>query len=91
MEIVYNNCLNCYITYSCLQVDSKSNQSISTGNTYSLFSSNNAWGSNVQSCNVSNQDQTKTRLNQQSLWFGPGPSPLERLLEQQKSLREGGT
>ncbi|XP_071855857.1 uncharacterized protein [Bombus fervidus] len=74
-----------------LEVDSKSNQSISTGNTYSLFSSNNAWGSNVQSCNVSNQDQTKTRLNQQSLWFGPGPSPLERLLEQQKSLREGGT
>ncbi|KAK9296838.1 hypothetical protein QLX08_009247 [Tetragonisca angustula] len=74
-----------------LEVDIKSNQSISTGNTYSLFSSSNAWGSNAQSCNVSNQDQTKTRLNQQSLWFGPGPSPLERLLEQQKSLREGGT
>lgn len=74
-----------------LEVDVKSNQSISTGNTYSLFSSSNAWGSNAQSCNVSNQDQTKTRLNQQSLWFGPGPSPLERLLEQQKSLREGGT
>ncbi|XP_006611926.1 protein SMG7-like [Apis dorsata] len=73
------------------EVDNKSNQSISIGNTYSLFSSNNAWGSNAQSCNVSNQDQTKTRLNQQSLWFGPGPSPLERLLEQQKSLREGGT
>lgn len=74
-----------------LEVDNKSNQSISIGNTYSLFSSNNAWGSNAQNCNVSNQDQTKTRLNQQSLWFGPGPSPLERLLEQQKSLREGGT
>ncbi|KAG9433452.1 protein SMG7 [Apis mellifera carnica] len=74
-----------------LEIDNKSNQSISIGNTYSLFSSNNAWGSNAQNCNVSNQDQTKTRLNQQSLWFGPGPSPLERLLEQQKSLREGGT
>lgn len=37
------------------------------------------------------QDQMKARLNQQSLWSGPGPSPLERLLEQQKSLREGGT
>ncbi|XP_054271417.1 nonsense-mediated mRNA decay factor SMG7-like [Macrosteles quadrilineatus] len=28
-------------------------------------------------------------LGQQSLWYGPGPSPLERLLEQQKQLREG--
>lgn len=74
-----------------LEVDTKSNQSISTGNTYSLFSSNNAWDSNSQGCNSSNQDQSKARLNQQSLWFGPGPSPLERLLEQQKSLREGGT
>ncbi|XP_017880856.1 protein SMG7-like isoform X2 [Ceratina calcarata] len=74
-----------------LEIDTKSNQSISTGNTYSLFSSNNAWESNSQGCNSSSQDQAKARLNQQSLWFGPGPSPLERLLEQQKSLREGGT
>ena len=74
-----------------LEVDLKANQSISTGNTYSLFSSNNTWGSNSQACNVSSQDQAKTRLGQQSLWSGPGPSPLERLLEQQKSLREGGT
>ncbi|XP_076756176.1 uncharacterized protein LOC143426524 [Xylocopa sonorina] len=74
-----------------LEVDLESNQSVSTGNTYSLFSSNNTWESNSQNCNMSNQDQTKARLNQQSLWFGPGPSPLERLLEQQKSLREGGT
>ncbi|XP_033338997.2 uncharacterized protein LOC117227665 [Megalopta genalis] len=73
------------------EVDLKSSQSINTGNTYSLFSSNSAWGTNSQACNVSNQDQTKTRLSQQSLWSGPGPSPLERLLEQQKSLREGGT
>ncbi|CAK9812989.1 Nonsense-mediated mRNA decay factor SMG7 [Anthophora quadrimaculata] len=74
-----------------LEVDVKSNQSINTGNTYSLFSSNNTWGSSSQNSTVSNQDQTKTQLSQQSLWFGPGPSPLERLLEQQKSLREGGT
>ncbi|CAL7948061.1 unnamed protein product [Xylocopa violacea] len=74
-----------------LEVDLESNQSVSTGNTYSLFSSNNTWESSSQNCNMSNQDQTKARLNQQSLWFGPGPSPLERLLEQQKSLREGGT
>ncbi|XP_076627467.1 uncharacterized protein LOC143344840 isoform X1 [Colletes latitarsis] len=74
-----------------LEVDLKSTQSISTGNTYSLFSSNNTWGSSSQACNLSSQDQAKTRLSQQSLWSGPGPSPLERLLEQQKSLREGGT
>ncbi|XP_076654256.1 uncharacterized protein LOC143359848 [Halictus rubicundus] len=73
------------------EVDLKSSQSINTGNTYSLFSSNNTWGSSSQTCNVSNQDPTKTRISQQSLWSGPGPSPLERLLEQQKSLREGGT
>ncbi|XP_075227377.1 nonsense-mediated mRNA decay factor SMG7-like [Lycorma delicatula] len=30
-------------------------------------------------------------IGQQSLWSGPGPSPLERLLEQQKQLREGPT
>ncbi|XP_046671349.1 protein SMG7-like [Homalodisca vitripennis] len=30
-------------------------------------------------------------MGQQSLWFGPGPSPLERLLEQQKQLRKGPT
>lgn len=27
----------------------------------------------------------------QSLWSGPGPSPLERLLEQQKQWRDGAT
>ena len=74
-----------------LEVDVKSNQLVGTGNTYSLFSSNNTWGCSSQSSNASNQDQTKARLSQQSLWSGPGPSPLERLLEQQKSLREGGT
>ncbi|KAI4473501.1 hypothetical protein M0802_016085 [Mischocyttarus mexicanus] len=72
------------------EVDQKPVQSTTTGNTYSLFSGN-TWGSGSQISNPSNQDQMKTRLNQQSLWSGPGPSPLERLLEQQKSLREGGT
>ncbi|KAK2581218.1 hypothetical protein KPH14_008016 [Odynerus spinipes] len=72
------------------EVDQKSVQSTTTGNTYSLFSGN-TWGSGSQISNSSNQDQVKARLNQQSLWSGPGPSPLERLLEQQKSLREGGT
>lgn len=57
-------------------------------NTYSLFSGN-SWGT-PQGSNVS-LDQPKPRMAQQSLWSGPGPSPLERLLEQQKSLREGGT
>ncbi|XP_012056621.1 PREDICTED: protein SMG7-like [Atta cephalotes] len=65
---------------------------VSTGNTYSLFSGN-TWSTVNTSINSSstNQDPMKTRLHQQSLWSGPGPSPLERLLEQQKSLREGGT
>ncbi|XP_014600963.1 PREDICTED: protein SMG7-like isoform X2 [Polistes canadensis] len=72
------------------EVDQKPVQSTTTGNTYSLFSGN-TWGSGSQISNPSSQDQMKTRLNQQSLWSGPGPSPLERLLEQQKSLREGGT
>ncbi|XP_063984003.1 nonsense-mediated mRNA decay factor SMG7-like [Diachasmimorpha longicaudata] len=64
-------------------------RSINTPNTYSLFSGN-SWGTPVQSSNVA-VNQPKPRLTQQSLWSGPGPSPLERLLEQQKSLREGGT
>ncbi|KAF7390262.1 hypothetical protein HZH68_012119 [Vespula germanica] len=72
------------------EMDQKPVQSTTTGNTYSLFSGN-TWGSGSQISNPSNQDQMKARLNQQSLWSGPGPSPLERLLEQQKSLREGGT
>ncbi|XP_014204668.1 protein SMG7 [Copidosoma floridanum] len=70
-------------------------QSAATGNTYSLFSGN-SWGMNGQLSSgavssANQQDQMKARLSQQSLWSGPGPSPLERLLEQQKSLREGGT
>ena len=65
-------------------------QPTNTGNTYSLFSGN-TWGSGSQVLNQSSQDQPKARPSQQSLWSGPGPSPLERLLEQQKSLREGGT
>ncbi|XP_043475268.1 protein SMG7-like [Leptopilina heterotoma] len=72
------------------EMDQKQQQTITTGNTYSLFSGN-SWGASGQSSGMSNQDQMKSRLNQQSLWSGPGPSPLERLLEQQKSLREGGT
>lgn len=80
-------------------MDLKQPQSSGTGSTYSLFSGN-TWGVNGQLPSASNssmpspasqQDQMKARLSQQSLWSGPGPSPLERLLEQQKSLREGGT
>ncbi|XP_012253866.2 nonsense-mediated mRNA decay factor SMG7-like [Athalia rosae] len=71
------------------EVDQKQPQSPGAGNTYSLFSGN-TWGAAPQQ-NPTNQDQVKNRLSQQSLWSGPGPSPLERLLEQQKSLREGGT
>ncbi|XP_011350977.1 protein SMG7 isoform X2 [Ooceraea biroi] len=69
-----------------------SSQPVSTGNTYSLFSGN-TWSTVNTPVNSSStsQDQMKARLHQQSLWSGPGPSPLERLLEQQKSLREGGT
>ncbi|KAM3957014.1 uncharacterized protein ACR2FA_008948 [Aphomia sociella] len=47
------------------------------GNTYSLFSGapDAAWGS-------------AQRHPHQSLWSGPGPSPLERLLEQQKQMKQ---
>ncbi|KAG5312350.1 SMG7 protein, partial [Acromyrmex insinuator] len=74
------------------ELEQKPSQAVSTGNTYSLFSGN-TWSTVNTSINSSstNQDPMKTRLHQQSLWSGPGPSPLERLLEQQKSLREGGT
>ncbi|XP_012529544.1 protein SMG7 [Monomorium pharaonis] len=74
------------------ELEQKPSQTVSTGNTYSLFSGN-TWSTINTSINSgsTNQDQMKTRLHQQSLWSGPGPSPLERLLEQQKSLREGGT
>lgn len=69
-----------------------SSQPVSTGNTYSLFSGN-TWSTvnTPVNSNSTNQDEMKARVHQQSLWSGPGPSPLERLLEQQKSLREGGT
>lgn len=74
------------------EVEQKPSQPVSTGNTYSLFSSNTWSTVNTPiNTNSTGQDQMKARLHQQSLWSGPGPSPLERLLEQQKSLREGGT
>lgn len=74
------------------ELEQKPSQAVSTGNTYSLFSGN-TWSTVNTSINSgsTNQDPMKTRLHQQSLWSGPGPSPLERLLKQQKSLREGGT
>ncbi|KAJ8681477.1 hypothetical protein QAD02_017264 [Eretmocerus hayati] len=82
-------------------MDQKSSQPVAPAHmasTYSLFS-NNSWNVNGQlassitnmSPSSNQQDQLKSNLGQQSLWSGPGPSPLERLLEQQKSLREGGT
>lgn len=74
------------------EIEQKPSQPVSTGNTYSLFSSNTWSTVNTPiNTNSTGQDQMKTRLHQQSLWSGPGPSPLERLLEQQKSLRESGT
>ncbi|XP_014483239.1 PREDICTED: protein SMG7-like isoform X2 [Dinoponera quadriceps] len=69
------------------ELDQKPSQAVSTGNTYSLFSGNTWSTVNTPISSSTNQDQMKAR----SLWSGPGPSPLERLLEQQKSLREGGT
>nr|CAD7443175.1 unnamed protein product [Timema bartmani] len=63
--------------------------------TYSLFSSP-SWvgppitsgGPDVDSV-VGSPANNSLTMGQQSLWSGPGPSPLERLLEQQKQLREG--
>ncbi|XP_049884984.1 nonsense-mediated mRNA decay factor SMG7-like isoform X2 [Pectinophora gossypiella] len=52
----------------------------SSGNTYSLFSGApdaGAWGA----------AQRHPQQQSQSLWSGPGPSPLERLLEQQKQMK----
>lgn len=65
-------------------------------NTYSLFSSSQ-WATPSTS-QASQQGMSfgglmsgsgSSGLGTQSLWSGPGPSPLERLLEQQKRLREG--
>ncbi|GAB6024350.1 hypothetical protein CHUAL_009519 [Chamberlinius hualienensis] len=64
-----------------------------TQNTYSLF--NSSWSSGINAA-IKENDGVGTGLNHspvlnhlfqsnlQSLWSGPGPSPLERLLEQQK-------
>uniref|UniRef100_A0A1B6BZA1 DNA/RNA-binding domain-containing protein n=1 Tax=Clastoptera arizonana TaxID=38151 RepID=A0A1B6BZA1_9HEMI len=49
---------------------------------YSLFSP--AWATQHHP----HQFMGTSLLGPQSLWSGPGPSPLERLLEQQKQLRE---
>ncbi|XP_076316149.1 uncharacterized protein LOC143228739 [Tachypleus tridentatus] len=68
------------------------------GNTYSLFSS--PWPSgihmsqsgkdgNYTGSNSANMESLMVQPQIQSLWSGPGPSPLERLLEQQKQWREG--
>ncbi|XP_012278200.1 protein SMG7 [Orussus abietinus] len=82
---------NCFEDNRPFEMEQKQPHSPGTGNTYSLFSGN-TWGmGSSASSTPSGQDQAKARLSQQSLWSGPGPSPLERLLEQQKSLREGGT
>ncbi|XP_068628377.1 nonsense-mediated mRNA decay factor SMG7-like [Battus philenor] len=53
--------------------------SAGAGNTYSLFSAATEPAAWTQ------------RQPHQSLWSGPGPSPLERLLEQQKQMKQPPT
>lgn len=65
--------------------------------TYSLF--NSPWPSGLtvsratkdgtRTTGASNMDPLLMQPRIQSLWSGPGPSPLERLLEQQKQRRDG--
>lgn len=65
-------------------------------NTYSLF--NSPWPSGLHhmakegGCPPAGAiDPMVMHSRIQSLWSGPGPSPLERLLEQQKQWRDGAT
>lgn len=52
---------------------------------YSLFNSN--WAPNLVHSALQSNQQDRPLMRQQSLFSGPGPSPLERLLEQQKQMR----
>uniref|UniRef100_A0A224YX77 Protein SMG7 n=1 Tax=Rhipicephalus zambeziensis TaxID=60191 RepID=A0A224YX77_9ACAR len=63
-------------------------------NTYSLF--NSPWPSGLHHMakeggrsQAGTLDPMVMHSRIQSLWSGPGPSPLERLLEQQKQWRDG--
>ncbi|XP_054706212.1 nonsense-mediated mRNA decay factor SMG7-like isoform X2 [Uloborus diversus] len=65
-------------------------------NTYSLF--NSPWPSGITMTRSNKEggqhngiDPVFMQSRIQSLWSGPGPSPLERLLEQQKQRRDGAT
>ncbi|CAN7937016.1 unnamed protein product, partial [Ixodes hexagonus] len=67
-----------------------------SANTYSLF--NSPWPSGLQHMAKDGGrpaagaiDPMVMHSRIQSLWSGPGPSPLERLLEQQKQWRDGAT
>ncbi|GFY48889.1 protein SMG7 [Trichonephila inaurata madagascariensis] len=66
-----------------------------SSNTYSLF--NSPWPSGItmpranKETQHNNIDPVFMQSRIQSLWSGPGPSPLERLLEQQKQRRDGAT
>lgn len=64
-------------------------------NTYSLFNSPWPSGLTIPRPNKEGQhnniDPVFMQSRIQSLWSGPGPSPLERLLEQQKQRRDGAT
>ncbi|CAD6227633.1 GSCOCG00001313001-RA-CDS [Cotesia congregata] len=55
-------------------------------NVYSLFSEN-SWESSGHNNFPNSTSVDNNQQQQRSLWSGPGPSPLERLLEQQKLLR----
>ncbi|KAF8764074.1 nonsense-mediated mRNA decay factor SMG7-like [Argiope bruennichi] len=66
-----------------------------SSNTYSLFNSSWPSGISIPRANKetqhNNMDPVFMQSRIQSLWSGPGPSPLERLLEQQKQRRDGAT
>ncbi|CAH1401935.1 unnamed protein product [Nezara viridula] len=63
-----------------------SNYNIKTEGTYTLFSGTSENPSMITN-NLLQSNSTVPLANHQSLWSGPGPSPLERLLEQQKQMR----
>ena len=65
---------------------------------YSLFNSTASWHPGqlpsfpvTNLVNPNEQRPMQQPLGPASLWSGPGPSPLERLLEQQKAAMRGGT
>lgn len=94
-QVAHNSTLQNNLNHFNMRDDQQRNYYNSANNSqyYSLFNQSNVMMPRNLDTNQDHNHRSFATFHQQSLWSGPGPSPLERLLEQQRGRdpSRGGT